>query len=173
LLAHVIPGGQSLATGFDRLWHPPDLSPGASSGAALIERCIPDRDRTYVLTDADLGIEILAKADRRNGFPLADPWEDSFVPETHLEKLTAAVAGLQPGDRLLVDDHALKSFRIFRRDPSRDPLASPTGGEEIVPTGLAKLQDWLIKEIGLRYRLKTVCRTSGEQGLRVVELKSR
>jgi hypothetical protein len=173
LLAHVIPGGPSLATGFDRLWHPPDLSPGASSGAALIERCIPDRDRTYVLTDADLGIEILAKADRRNGFPLADPWEDSFVPETHLEKLTAAVAGLQPGDRLLVDDHALKSFRIFRRDPSRDPLASPTGGEEIVPTGLAKLQDWLIKEIGLRYRLKTVCRTSGEQGLRVVELKSR
>ena len=95
------------------------------------------------------------------------------MPETHLEELTAAVDGLEPGDRLLVDDHALKSFRIFRRDPSRDPLASPTGDEAIVPTGLAKLQDWLLKEISQRYRWKTVCKTTGEQGLQVVELKPR
>ncbi len=173
LLAHVVPGGPSPASAFDRLWHPPDLSSGASSGAEVLERCMPDRERTYVLTDADLGIEILAKVDRRNGFPLADPWEESFVPDTHLDQLAAAVAGLEPGDRMLVDDAALRAYRIYLRDPGRDPLSSPTGGEEIVPTGLAKLQDWLIKEIGFRYRLKTVCESTGGPGFRVVELEPR
>ncbi len=173
-LAYAVPGGgPSLSDGLDRLWHPPDLSPGASRGAVLVESCMPDPDRTYVLADADLGIEILAKTDRGNAFPLADPWEESFVPESHLDELGAAVDGLEPGDRILIDERALEALKIYREEPDRDPLASPIGEESIVPTGLAKLQEWLIKEIGSRYRLRRVCTSPGDPKLEVVELRAR
>ena len=42
-----------------------------------------------------------------------------------------------------------------------------------MPTGLAKLQEWLLKEVGRRYRLETVCRAAGSGGLRVVALEPR
>lgn len=173
-LAYAVPGGgSSLSEGLDRLWNPPDLSPGASAGAALIERCMPDPDRTYVLTDADLGIEMLTKVGRANAFPLGDPWEDSFVPDAQLEHLEQSIDGLRPGDRLLVDAPALATYDAYRVDPGRDPLTDPIGEERIVPTGLAKLQEWLLKEIGTRYRLETICRASGPSGLRVVTLEPR
>jgi hypothetical protein len=173
-LAYAVPGGgPSLSEGLERLWNPPDLSPGASAGADLIERCIPDPDRTYVLTDADLGIEMLTKAERANAFPLSDPWEDSFVPDAQLEHLEESIDDLRPGDRLLLDAPALATYDAYLLDPERDPLTDPIGEDQIVPTGLAKLQEWLLKEIGLRYRLETVCRAPGPGGLRVVTLESR
>ena len=173
-LAYAVPGGgPTLGQGLDRLWNPPDLSPGATAGAELVERCMPDPDRTYVLTDADLGIELLTKAGRSNAFPLSDPWEDSFVPDGHLDELAASVDALRPGDRLLVDAPALATFDAYRLDPSRDPITDPLGEEQLVPTGLAKLQEWLLKEVGRRYRLETVCRAAGSAGLRVVALEPR
>jgi hypothetical protein len=173
-LAYAVPGGgPSLSAGLERLWNPPDLSPGASAGADLIERCMPDPDRTYVLTDADLGIEMLTKVERANAFPLSDPWEDSFVPDAQLEHLEESIDELRPGDRLLLDAPALATYDAYLLDPERDPLTDPIGEDQIVPTGLAKLQELLLKEIGLRYRLETVCRASGPGGLRVVTLEPR
>ena len=83
----------------------------------------------------------------------------------------AVLAALRPGDRLLVDAPALATFDAYLLDPERDPITDPIGEENIVPTGLAKLQEWLLKEIGERFRLETVCR--GADGLRVVVLEPR
>ena len=101
-----------------------------------------------MLTDADLGIEILDKAGRANAFPLGDPWEDSFVPDHHIDVLVDAVDGLQPGDRILVDPIAIETFRDYRREPDRDPLTDPFGEDAIVPTGIAVLQECLLERIG-------------------------
>jgi len=111
-----------------RLWNPPDLSPGASDGAALVERCMPDQDRTFVLTGADLGIEILTKAGRANAFPLSDPWEDSWVADTFIDELADSVEGLRAGDLLLFDASATKTYDVYLEDPTRDPLIEPVGG---------------------------------------------
>jgi hypothetical protein len=167
-LAHVAPGGETLGAAMRRLWHPPDLSPGATEGAALAERCIEDPDRTYVITQPDLGIEILTKLDRANAFPLSNPWEDSWVATTFLDEVADSVADLRAGDRMLVDKSALDVLAAYRRDPDRSPLT-----DAVAPTGLASLQEWLLKEIGRRYRLRTVCRAPGELSLRVVELQPR
>jgi hypothetical protein len=169
-LAYALPGGPSLSQGLDRLWHPPDLRPGATDGAETLARCMPDEDSSYVLTDADLGIEILDKAGRSNRFPLGDPWEDSFVPDHHIPGLAAAVDDLQPGDRILVDPTAYGVYRDYLREPERDPLSEPFGEDALVPTGIAKLQEWLLKEIGARYELRHVCGPFGAKRPFVVEV---
>jgi hypothetical protein len=131
---------------------------------------MPDEDSSYVLTDADLGIEILDKAGRSNRFPLGDPWEDSFVPDHHIPGLAAAVDDLQPGDRILVDPTAYGVYRDYLREPERDPLSEPFGEDALVPTGIAKLQEWLLKEIGARYELRHVCGPFGAKQPFVVEV---
>ena len=169
-LAYAIPGGTTISQALDRLWHPPDLLPGATAGAMTLAECMPDETRSYVLTDADLGIEVLDKAGRSNRFPLGDPWEDSFVPDRHLPALRAAVDDLEPGDRILVDPLAFGVYGDYLRDPNRDPLTEPFGAAALVPTGIARLQEWVLKEIGIRYRLRRVCGAAGDDLPFVVEV---
>ncbi|HET6832083.1 MAG TPA: hypothetical protein VFH44_12125 [Solirubrobacterales bacterium] len=168
-LAYAVPGGNStLGEGFERLWDPPDLSQGATDGAELVERCMPDPERTFVLTDADLGIEILTKVERANAFPLSDPWEDSLVGAAMIPALRESMNDIRPGDRILVDAPAIATFKAYELVPFRNPLLDPIGIDALVPSGVAPLQEWILKELG-RYRLRTVCRGGGINGFRVVE----
>jgi hypothetical protein len=167
-LAIAAPGGKPLNGSLDRLWHLPPLSPGTPEGERLLARYIPGQEETPVLTSADLGIEILIRSGRINEIPLSDPWEDSLVPEQHLNALRAAVDELQPGDRILVDDIALDDFTAYRRDPSIDPLAASNSEQTLVPSGLTSLQEWVLHEIARTYTLRTVA--TGSDGLSVVEL---
>ena len=95
------------------------------------------------------------------------------MPDAQLEHLEESIDELRSGDRLLLDAPALATYDAYLIDPERDPLTDPIGEDQIVPTGLAKLQEWLLKEVGLRYRLETVCRAPGPGGLRVVTLEPR
>jgi hypothetical protein len=167
-LAHVIPGGDSLGTALHGLAHPPELAKGADAGIELLEREMPGEEESTVLTSADLGVEVLMATDRINRIPFADPWEESLVPEQHLPALTEAVDGLRSGDRVLMDGPAERVFEGYVREPERDPLADPFSQSTIVPSGIAVLQEWVLKEIGVRFRLRTVARGPG--GIFVAEL---
>jgi hypothetical protein len=123
-----------------------------------------------VLTSADLSVEILMRAGRGNAVPLGDPWEDSFVPEAHLAPLGRFVDGLVAGDRVLLDEPGRTAFEGYRREPSRDPLGA-AGVGTLVPSKLASLQEWVLREIGQRFDLRTLART--DDGLEVVELVPR
>ncbi len=170
-LAYARPGGASLRAALDRLRAPPPLSPGAIEGQRLLDRYMPGETHSVVLTDADLSTEILIRSDRASELPLGDPWEDSLVPDIHLDRLGVAVEELGPGTRILVDRPALETFATLRRQPGRDPIDDPVGSASLVPNGLAALQQWALWRIGERYDLKTVAR--GSTGLRVVELVPR
>ncbi len=167
VLAHAVPGGTSLRTALDRVWNPPALRPEAPVGEQLLDQYMPGEARSIVLTSADLSVEILMRTARGNSVPLGDPWEDSFVPEQHLVPLGEFVDRLEAGDRMLIDGPGREAFEGYRAQPSLDPLVD-SGAQSIVPTDLAGLQEWVLREIGERFDLRTLVRT--EEGLEVVEL---
>jgi hypothetical protein len=162
-VAHVVPGGPSLSGAMDRLRNPPPVRPEAPTGELLLDAHLPGEDRSIVLTKADLSVEILLRAERGNRVPLGDPWEDSFVPDHHLDALTEFVDGLAVGDRALLDGAARTLFEDHRDDPTRDPLAGADN-----ETGVASLQRWVLREIGVRFDLQPVARSDDD--LEVVEL---
>lgn len=168
-LAQVVPGGRSLPTALRALRDLPALQPGAVEGAALLEQHLPDEARSIVLTSADLSVEVLVRAERGNRVPLGDPWEDSFVPEGHLDALGAFVDELELGDRALLDAAARAAFEEHQRDPDLDPFAPQEGS--LVPRGLASLQRWVLREVALRYDLRAI--SVNDSGLEVVELVPR
>lgn len=170
-LAIAPPGGQSLRFSLDRLWHPPDLSPGASEGVRLLERYMPGEDHSLVVTDADLGLNVLTKAKRASTLPFGDPWEDGLVPDQHLGPLGRAISKLRPGERILLDAPAIREFGRYRKHPELDPLDDPGSEATLVPSGLSPLQKWVLKEIGMRFRLNPVA--TGTAGLVVAELAPR
>jgi hypothetical protein len=170
-LAIARPGGTSLSATLDRIFDPAPLRPQTADGEQLLESEMPGEERSAVLTSADTSVEILIRTERGNAVPLGDPWEDSFVPEDHLEPLGAWIDTLEPGARLLIDAPARESFELSRDDPDRDPLATPAGGVSLVPSGMAVLQEWVLKEIGQRYDLEVVA--TSPSGVEVVELVPR
>jgi hypothetical protein len=170
-LAHLAPGGKSLGGALDRLDDLPALHPEAPAGVRLLAEAMAGEERSVVLTDADLSVEILWRADRVSALPLSDPWEESFVPEQYVDAIRDAVAELEAGDRLLIDKYGMDDYRGYLAEPDRDPIYDPFLEEgALVPIGLANVQQLALKEIGLRFRLRTV---AAEGGLRVVELVPR
>lgn len=167
-LALAVPGGSSFTDAVDKLWNPPPTSAEAAEGERLVEADMPGEQRSLVLTDADLSTEILMRTGRSNELPMGDPWEDSIVPDGHLDGLQQAIDDLEPGTRMLVDEAALDVFRRLRADPDRDPITDPIGTSRLVPTGLANIQQWVLQRIGDRFDLRVV--DTGTEGLRVVEL---
>jgi hypothetical protein len=159
-LAHAVPGGTSLRAAVDRLWHPPPLNRSAAVAERMLDRYMPGERRSVVLVAPDLAVETLVRSHRIDRLLLADPWETSFVADERLPGLRRALAGLEPGDRILVDQPALVTQRRLRADPAADPL-------ELRSAGLAPLQQLALKRIDERFRLRTVGR---EQGFEVLEL---
>ena len=117
-LAYARPGGASLSNALDRLWNPPPLRPAAGEGEQLLDTHMPGEERSSVLTSADLGVEILIRSERGSAVPLGDPWEDSFVPDDHLEPLGEYVAGLEAGDRILIDEPPARPSTSTATTPS-------------------------------------------------------
>ncbi len=167
-LAIAAPGGKSLDDALTRLWHMPPLDPAAPEGERLLARYMPGEDETPVLTSADLGIEILMRSGRINQIPLSDPWEDSLVPDQHLDSLRQAVDALEPGDRILMDEIALEDFAAYRADPELDPSPASNTEQTLVPSGLTSLQEFVLHALAGEYRLRKVA--EGADGLSVVEL---
>ena len=137
----------------------------------LLDRYMPGQERSLVIADGDLTVEILTRSGRASELPLGDPWEDSLVPDGHLDALAETVDQLQPGTRMLVDESAMRVLRQLVADPDRDPIDEPVGKSSLVPSGIANLQQWALQRIGERFRLRTIA--VGSDALRVVELEAK
>lgn len=170
-LAHLPPGDPPLRHAVKRLWDGPVIKPQAPEGVRLLGRHMPGEERSLVITEANLTVEILVRAGRASGLPLGDPLEDSLVAEQHLDAVRNAVGRLRGGERMLLDRHGAEKFAEYRADPTLTPVFDPFEGSELVSTELAALQELALKEIGRRFRLRTVAK--GAHGLRVVELVPR
>jgi len=165
MLAWALPGGQSVRDGIDRLENLPPVVSGADEGARLVEKYMPDEDRTAIITAPDLDVNVLVLSGRSNRLGITDAKEDSWVPGPHEPVVDEAVDELEPGDRMLVDEGALAAFRELRRNPEADP-------DEITAlTEIASIQLRILARIGERFNLKPVAR--GDDGLEVVELVPR
>jgi len=166
-IAYLPPGGKSMGAAIDRLADPPELSPGADQAEALLDEHWPGEDEAAVLLEPDLGIEALARTGRINRIPLSDPWEDSFVADARIDEIDPALEDMEAGDLLLIDANAAAAFKDFRRNPTADPFDLSTP-QSVVPTGLALLQSYALKQLSVRFRLRPVAEAEG--GLAVVEL---
>ena len=160
-LAYAAPGGKSLGSAIDRLVDDPPLVHGTDDATHLLETYMPDEHTSIVLTSADLSVQALVRTHRINQIPLADPWEDSFVPDLHEPAVEAAVAALRPGRRMLIDSAA----REFLKE------GALPAGPSLVPTGLAPLQALALRRIAERFRLDPVARAPS--GVEVVALRAR
>jgi hypothetical protein len=147
-LAQAAPGGESLRGSLERLWHPPPMNATAPAGQRLVAGYMPGKD-VVLMVAPDVGIEIMVRDGRHDRFELGDPWESSFVAARHLPRLRAAVDALRPGDRMLIDDNARRLLARFHADPSLNPLT-------VTPPLLSALQQWALKRIDARYRLRPV-----------------
>jgi hypothetical protein len=177
-LAHLVPGGSSTRDALARLRDMPEISPGAEQAGLLLDRYWTGRQEALVITEPDLGIEALAQTGRRNLLPLTNPLESSFVPDQNLDGLDDALAEIEPGELMLVDENALRAFETQQRHPDQrlrpgadlDPL-SPEALQFVAPGGLALLQRYALGELGERFDTRVVAR--GGDGLLVVELVPR
>lgn len=148
-LAHAVPGGSSLRGALARLRHPPSMSGSAPAGVAMLDRWMPGEDESLLMVSPDLGLEVAFRARRVDELPLGDPLEASFVVDERLPPLAGAVAALRPGRRMLLDTAAVTNLEQLRADPALDPLHNPKGG-------LAPLQQWALKRIDQRFRLRRI-----------------
>jgi hypothetical protein len=164
-LAYGLPGGKSLRGGLQRLGDMPPLIEGADEGERLLEKYMPNEDKSAVMTRYDLDLDILVRAKRANRLGIADANEASWVPGPHVPVMEAAVDELRAGDRMLVDQGALKQFHRLQEDPDALP------DEFTTEDGLTVIQLMALARIGQRFNLKPVAR--GSDGLEVVELVPR
>ena len=122
---------------------------------------MPGEDESLVMVAPDLGTEILLRSGRVDRLLLGDAWEASFVTDEELPELAEAVGALRPGVRMLMDQPARELLAALRADPSLDPLDTSV-------RLLAPLQQWALKRIDERFRLRPVAAEDG--GFTVVEL---
>jgi hypothetical protein len=176
-LARAFPGGAGLRASVQRLWHMPPLSSTAPEGAHLLAKDMPGETHSLVLTLPDLGTEILMRADRADRLRLGDPTEASYVPFHELPRLRGQLAGLRPGDRMLLDASARRAIAAVRAHPELDPLQSISGtqligllatSDRLAPEQLGVLQVWILRWIVQHFGLRTVDRDT--QGFSVVQL---
>jgi hypothetical protein len=163
-LARAYPAG-GLRAALHRLWHPPPIDPRAPEGVRLLDRYVPGRRALVVLPIfPDLGVEILMRARRTNTLFIGDPVDDSLVPSLWIGRLTAEVARLRAGQRLLIDRGAETVLAGLRAHPAIDPAKNPIAG------GNQQLE-WLLLQIDRRFRIQPIYRD--RDGLIVAELASR
>ena len=157
-LAHMLPGGATLRDDARLMWSSPPIDPRAAPAADLIERYFPN-DEALVLLEPDLGLEALLRSGRTNLLPTSYPWQDEVNLDHSLPPVEDAVAKLDPGTRVLIDDVPTsgRAPAVFG--------ASPDVGR------LGSLESAALQRIRERFDLETVARGPG--GLRVAELVPR
>jgi hypothetical protein len=163
-IAHAYPGG-GLRAAVHRLWHPPPIDPRAVPAVALLNRYVGGHTALVVLPTApDLGVEILMRAHRVNPLFIGDPVDDSLVPSLWMARLSAQVAALRPGQRLLIDGGTRQVLTALRARPDVDPVSHP------VDSGNPQLE-WLARALDRRFEIRPVHR--GPYGLTVAQLAAR
>jgi hypothetical protein len=165
-LAHAFPGGKSSRQALDRLWHFPPIDRRAPEGESLLDRYMPGEHQSLVLVKPALANEILIRSGRANRLPLANAVEDSFVTDDRKPYLRDAVAGLKPGELMLLDAEMRGTLAAIRADPRSEVLTRLRDGLSTTP-----LQAYALQQIDQRFRLRTVYRDSA--GFSVVELTAR
>jgi hypothetical protein len=167
LLGRALPGGEPLRGSFDRLAGLPPVVPGSDAGERLLDEYVPGETATAVITEPDLDVDILTRSDRFNSLGITDAKEASWVPAPHRPGIEDAVAAMEAGDRLLVDERALDAFARLEREPDADPAAVADA------SGLVMIQTEALAGIRQRFRLKRVSPDGEPAGLTVVELVPR
>lgn len=165
LLAYVIPGGPSLSSGFERIWDPPEFTPGSGDGERLIERYFAGEDQVPVLTRSELDVEMLVRSDKVNALGITDAKEMSWVSGPHEGTIDDAVDDLQAGDLMVVDNEALIAFNALVAG-----LATTTDGY-MTGSKMEPIQVRALGRIAERFRLKVVA--SRPSGVTVVRLEPR
>jgi hypothetical protein len=158
---HALPRNVSLGAALDRLWDPPPLDANAAAGERQLARHMPGERASVVMVAPDVGTEILVRSGRADRLLLGAPWEASFVAGEYLPRLRGAVAGLRPGDRMLMDAGARELLELYRERPGVNPL-------ELGAPRLAPLQQTALRLIEERFALRQVGRADG--GFTVAEL---
>ncbi len=159
-LAYVPPGGKSLRAAVHRLWHPPPLAYGTADATQMLETYMPGEHESLVLASPDLTVEALMRTGRVNAVPLSDPWEDNLVASLHESDVDDAVAGLQPGRRMLID----RNSRAVLKD-----RGGTTGSFSHL--GVVPLEAAAVRQVADRFRLERIARAPS--GVEVVELRAR
>jgi len=152
-LGHLVPGGRQPGDSLDRLVDLPPLDSRAPTVQSLLDETQPGEGRVAMIVSPDLATEVMIRSERATSLALVYPWGDSFIADQRAPGIRDAVADLQPGDRLVLDDAALGAFRQLQREPGRDPIADPT---TLGP--LAPVQELALQEIGRRFDLRTLRR---------------
>jgi hypothetical protein len=168
-LAYGAPGGDSLRDAMKRAWNPPAIDPRAPQGELLLDRYMPDQRRVPIVVSPDLGVEILIRSGRAHSLPFSHPTEDFFAGFPTQSEIDHAVARLETGDRLLIQDGGLKLLDQLRGDPSRDVLTDPVPIAS--PDALTPQQQLMLQRIAARFRFRILERD--EQGFVVVSLEAR
>ncbi len=162
-LAHFYPGG-GLRAALHRLWHAPAFDPRTPVGIRLLDRYVHSRRVIILLpTVPDLGTEILIRSHRSNLLPIGDPKADGLVPSVWVPRVRAALRSIRPGQRILIDDEALKAIRELR-NPAVDPLKAPVDGGGVEA-------EWILRYLDQRFVIKPIARAP--DGLIVAELERR
>ena len=163
-LSQFVPGGDSPRAAVARLRAFPAIDRRAPEGERLLDARMPGEDRSVVLVEPDLTVEILTRRKRINALPFSNPREDDFTFDERLPGILGAVSELPPGRRILVDSAALSSLAAVRRNP-RSRLRNQGGRATSI------LQVRALEAIDRRFRMRVVERGAG--GLTVMELARR
>jgi hypothetical protein len=164
-LGHVPPMGHGLRASLQRLWDLPALDPRTPEGERLVRTYFPPDRRIVVLMTPDLGTEILMRTERANKLPLGEPLEESFVASSRVGDLRKAIAGLRPGEPVLMDRSTWRALALLRARPDLDPLVQ---NDARLPT---KLQGWVLERLDERFRIVPIY--TGRQGFIVAKLERR
>ena len=170
-LAYAVPFHKSMRDATERLWHFPPIDAASPQGEALLARDMPGQRRVPVLLRPGLDTEVLTRSGRVNLIPIADPWEDGFVARERTGDIRAAIARMEPGQRLLLDEGTLQALSAIHRRPELDPLrellpveprgtgSRPRQSQPGSPT--APIQVYALKEIDRRFTVRIVERGPG------------
>ena len=122
----------------------------------MLTRYLPGERLSVVLAQPNVANETLMRSGRANQLPIADAWEDSFVPDESVPAIRDAVRDLRTGRRLLLDSGMVFALAALRANPGLDPLRPAVPGSPAAP-----VQVFALSELRRRFRLVPVHREGG------------
>lgn len=165
-LGYIVSSDASFRDALTRLWDSPVLDARAPEGERLVEQALPASDRALVLTEPDLGTEILLRSGRVNLLQLGHPRQDDLIRAELTPVLGDQIAALSDGTRMLTQQSFLDA--PLPADPLTQPVAL-VGFSNRVP-----LEMWILQQIEQRFTLRPVARgTATGADLVVVRLVER
>jgi hypothetical protein len=163
-LAHAYPGG-GLRAAVHRLAHPPPIDPRAPEVERLLARYVAGK-RVIVLFEGspDLALEAMMRTGRRNALFIGDASEDVWIPSVWVPRIQSQLGRLRAGQRLLLDDRALRVIAQLRGRPAGYAIAHQT-------IGLNGELAWILHQLDLRFKVEPIHRDS--EGFVVAQLAPR